>query len=215
MTGTEHNSTVARGEIDPDTAISAGLALCHVCKKVLPSEEQDELFCPRCGARVHLRKTDSMARTWAFLITAAILLFPANLLPIMRVNHFGVYESSTILDGIIYFFQDGSYGIGLIILVASILVPAFKIVGIGMVLLSVHFRWQSWSRHKTLMFRGIEFVGRWSMLDIFVVALLQAIVDFAPLTSVEVGPGARYFTGVVLFTLFATVSFDLRLIWDI
>ncbi len=215
MTETEHDKTVRKEPICPDTAISAGLALCHVCKKVCPFEEQGKLLCPRCGARIHLRKTDSMARTWAFLITAAVLLFPANILPVMTVNSFGVYESSTILNGIIYFFQNGSYGIGLIILVASIFVPAFKIIGIGMVLLSVHFRWKSWSRHKTLMFRCIEFVGRWSMLDIFVVTLLQAIVDFAPLTSVEVGPGARYFAGVVLFTLFATVSFDLRLIWDV
>jgi paraquat-inducible protein A len=155
-----------------------------------------------------------MEYTLAFLLTAIILFFPANLMPMMKVDYLGVAQYSTIMDGIIYFFEEGSYGIGAVILIASILVPMFKIVGIIMILCSIHFRWHSWLRHKAMMFRFIEFVGRWSMLDVFVVALLQAIVNFGFLTSIEAASGATYFSGVVVMTMFAGISFDPRLLWD-
>lgn len=194
------------------TAREAGFVLCHDCHKLAGAETADH--CPRCGAALHLRKTDSITRTWALVITAAILSFPANILPIMKVDFLGSSEYSTIMDGIIYFFQTGSYGIGIVILTASVLVPCFKIIGIILILLSIHFRWRSWLRHKTLLFRIIEFIGRWSMLDIFVIALLQVLVNFGNLTSIEAAPAAAYFTGVVLSTMFAAITFDPRLLWD-
>ena len=197
------------------TAQAAGLALCHDCHKLVSViGEHAPDSCPRCGAEVHLRKPDSINRVWALVLAALILSFPANLLPIMEVDFLGTTDASTIMDGIIYFFQEGSYGIGLVILTASILVPWFKIIGLILILLSIRFRWQSWLRHKALLFRIIEFIGRWSMLDIFVIALLQVLVNFGSLTSITTAPAAPYFTGVVLCTMFAAITFDPRLLWD-
>lgn len=206
-------------DIDSLYAMKAGIAVCHDCHKILclgnrKGEKTLRHKCYRCGARVHYRKPRSIEHTWALVVTAIILFLPANMLPMMKVDYLGVPQYSTILDGIIYFFEDGAYGIGVVILTASILVPLFKIVGIMMILLSIHFKWKSWLKHKALMFRFIEFVGRWSMLDIFVVALLQAIVNFGFLTSIEAASAATYFTGVVVFTMFAAISFDPRLLWD-
>ncbi len=196
------------------TAREAGCGVCHDCHQLVYLGEAHARPCPRCGAVVHYRKPDSLARTWALVLTALVLSFPANLLPIMQVDFLGTPQASTIMDGIIYFFQEGSYGIGAVILTASILVPCFKIIGIILILLSVQCRWQSWLRHKTLLFKIIEFIGRWSMLDIFVIALLHVLVEFGFITSIAAAPAANYFAGVVLSTMFAAITFDPRLIWD-
>ena len=202
-------------ETEVITAREAGYILCHDCHKLIADEgESTAERCPRCEAAIHLRKPNSITKTWALVITAAVLSFPANILPIMRVDFLGVAEYSTIMDGIIYFFKEGSYGIGAIILTASVLVPCFKIIGIMLILLSIHFKWRSWLRHKTLLFRAIEFIGRWSMLDIFVIALLQALVRFGNITSIEAAPAATFFLGVVISTMFAAITFDARLLWD-
>ncbi len=197
-------------------AIDAYL-LCYSCHKLLPADYitlTGRHSCPRCGHSLHPRKENSVARTWALILTACILTIPANLLPIMEVESFGVPDPSTIMDGILFFFKEGSYGIGLVILIASILVPLFKIIGLAIILLSIHFRWRSWLRHKAIMFRYIEFIGRWSMLDIFVITLLCSLAQFGFLSSISAAPAAFYFTGVVLSTMFAALSFDPRLLWD-
>ena len=199
------------------TGIKAGILLCHGCHKTIAAVGKNGMttrLCPRCGASIHFRKPDSIVRTWALLITAAILVFPANLLPIMRVYSMSVPDDSTIMEGIIYFFKEGSYGIGLIIFTASILIPLFKITGIGLILFSIHFKWKAKVKQRALMFRFIQFVGRWSMLDIFVIALLQAFIDFGILSSTVPAPAATYFTGVVVTTMFAAITFDPRLMWD-
>ena len=197
------------------TARSAGLALCHDCHKLVSVSKEDAAApCPRCGAGIHFRKPNSINHTLALVLTALMLSFPANLLPIMQVDFMGTTDLSTIMDGIIYFFQEGSYGIGLVILTASVLVPWFKIIGLILILLSIRFRWQSWLKHKALLFRIIEFIGRWSMLDIFVIALLQVLVNFGSLTTISAAAAAPYFTGVVLSTMFAAITFDPRLLWD-
>ena len=199
------------------TGAEAGLVLCHSCHNTMllfEMGQEETTACPRCGESMHLRKQNSINRSWALVISAAILTLPANLLPIMSVEYFGKPEASTIIDGIIFFFQEGSYGIGAIILTASILVPLFKIFGMTLILISIRFRWTTWFRHKAAMFRFIQFVGRWSMLDIFVIALLCAMVQFGYLSTINVAPAAFYFTGVVLCTMFAAISFDSRLLWD-
>ncbi len=191
--------------------------LCHDCGKLIHhgsiAKEQDAI-CPRCLAKIHFRKPNSISRTWAFVIAALVLFFPANILPIMEVDFLGTVERSTILDGILYFFEHGSYGIGLIILTASILVPLFKMIGLILILLSLHYRWQNWLRHKTVMFRFICFIGRWSMLDIFVIALLCVLVRFGSLSSITAAPAVTYFAGVVVLTMLAANTFDSRLLWD-
>jgi len=198
------------------TGKDAGLMLCHDCHAVVePSLGKTSVYCPRCLASVHPRKPESLSYTWALVLTSFMLLFPANLLPIMRVDYLGSPDYSTIMDGIIYFFKEGSYGIGAIILTASVLVPVFKIVGIIMILLSIHFKWQTWLGHKTLMFRFIKFIGRWSMLDIFVIALLTVLVQFGFFSTIQAASAAPYFLGVVISTMLAAEKFDTRLIWDI
>ncbi|MBM9511794.1 paraquat-inducible protein A [Desulfogranum marinum] len=191
--------------------------VCHTCHKIVWSDNENtpsHSKCPRCGEKLHHRKKNSIMRTWALLCTAVLFTFPANILPIMEVEYFGVPERSTILDGIVYFFQDGSYGIGIIILTASILVPLFKIIGLSIILLSIHFQWHTGLRRKTTMFRLIEFIGRWSMLDIFVIALLCTLVQFGFLSTISTAPAAFYFTCVVVSTMLAAVTFDTRLLWD-
>ena len=110
--------------------------------------------------------------------------------------------------------QTGEYFVGGIILTASVLVPLFKIVGIMLILSSIHFHWRGWLKHKAGMFRFVEFIGRWSFLDIFVIALLGAMVRFGSLTTIEADPGAPFFTAVVLSTMFAALAFDPRIMWD-
>jgi paraquat-inducible protein A len=200
-----------------ESAREAGLIRCHDCGRL--SEDMrvgaDEIQrCPRCRAILHSRKPGSMSRTWALVLAAGILYLPANILPIMRVNFMGNPDDSTILDGIIYFFKTGDYLVGGIILTASVLVPLFKIIGIILILLSVHFRWSSWMKHKTVLFRMIEFIGRWSFLDVFVIALLGAMVQFGALTTIEADPAAPFFTAVVVATMFAALAFDPRIMWD-
>ena len=199
------------------TAMESGFMICHDCGKLTDASDihpSTSLICPRCKADIHFRKHQSIPATWALVLTAVIFFIPANLLPIMRVELFGSIEYSTIMDGILYFFHEKEYGIGLIIFMASILVPLFKIVGLLIILLSIKFKWKRWLRHKTAMFRFIVFVGRWSMLDIFVIALMATLVKFGSFTATVAAPAATYFGAVVVCTMVAAHTFDSRLLWD-
>ncbi|MCI5115196.1 MAG: PqiA/YebS family transporter subunit [Candidatus Electrothrix sp. AW1] len=212
-----HKQPQIAADTTAQTGREADLLLCQSCHKIIrssPSRQQEKINCPRCGEILHLSPQKKLDRSWALIVTALLLTLPANLLPIMSVSSLGSMSKSTIIDGIILFFQGGSYGIGLIILTASILVPLFKIIGMTLILLSVHNQWTTWLRHKALMFRFIQFVGRWSMLDIFVIALLCSLVRFGSLSSVDTAPATLYFSAVVLCTMFAALSFDPRLLWD-
>ena len=205
---------------DPEivqTAMDAGLARCHDCSLLVrhpPGDDHGETICPRCGSSVHARTPGSISKTWALVVTSLILFIPANTLPIMQVNFLGVPDRSTIMDGIIYFFEDGAYGIGLIIFAASILVPLFKMVGLTINLITVRSGKKHFLKQKTKMFRFIEFIGRWSMLDIFVIALLTVLVDFGFFTSIHTAPAATYFCIVVVCTMIAATIFDPRIMWD-
>lgn len=195
------------------TASDQGLILCHTCHALSPQAEGGRP-CRRCGATLHRRKPQSRSRTWALVVTSAILLAPANLLPIMEVDFLGMPERSTILDGIIYFFKEGSYLIGVIILTASILVPVFKIVGLVILLLATQRGRDPSAPAKTRLYRFIFFIGRWSMLDIFVIALLSVLVNFGFFTSIHTAPAATYFALVVAATMLAATTFDPRSLWE-
>jgi paraquat-inducible protein A len=204
---------------DPDlrlTAAQTGLMRCHDCGLLVDgnSAAHDPSTCPRCNSPIHLRNSDSLVKTWALVVTAIILFIPANTVPIMRVDFLGVPERSTIMDGIIYFFKEGSFGIGLIILIASVLVPLFKMIGMIIILITIKLGRKRHLKQKAKMFRFIEFIGRWSMLDIFVVALLTVLVNFGFLTSIHSAPGATYFAMVVVTTMIAALVFDPRIMWD-
>ena len=176
--------------------------------------DTDEQLCTRCGALIHARRPNSLTRTWALLITAAILYIPANLLPIMTVSSLGQGDPSTIMSGVIQLVQHGMFPIAAVVFIASILVPTFKLVGIGLLLFSVQRHQPLSAQQRIVMYRFIEFIGRWSMLDIFVIAILVAVVNFGRLASVEANLGAAAFASVVILTMLAAVTFDPRLIWD-
>ena len=195
-------------------ALDAGIIVCDECHKLEYLREDEVQHCTRCGARLHARRPESIARTWALLITAAILYIPANLLPIMTINSLGQGSPSTIMAGVIELVQHGMFPIAAVVFVASILVPTFKLVGIALLLFSVQRRQPLSARQRIIMYRFIEFIGRWSMLDIFVIAILVAVVNFGRIASVEANLGAVAFASVVILTMLAAVTFDPRLIWD-
>jgi paraquat-inducible protein A len=192
------------------TARQASLASCHACRQVSPFGES----CPRCGAALHSRKPDSLHRTWALLLTAAVLYIPANVLPMMRIVSFGRDRADTIMGGILYFLQTGSWPLALVIFFASILVPLVKMLSLGFLLVSVHQRSQWRPATRTRIYRLTITIGRWSMLDIFVVTLMVAVVSMGALSTVEPGPAAMAFALVVVTTMLASHSFDPRLLWD-
>ncbi|EKM97483.1 paraquat-inducible protein A [Stutzerimonas degradans] len=161
-----------------------------------------------------MRRPNSIVRTWALLLSAALLYLPANLLPIMTVRTLGNGTPDTIMSGVVTLARHGMYPIAAVVFVASILVPTFKLIGIAMLLISVQRHHAMSPRQRLLVFRFIEWIGRWSMLDIFVIAILVAIVNFGSLASVEAGTGAVAFASVVVLTMLAAITFDPRLIWD-
>ena len=196
-------------------AIDAGILICAECHELNRQDaEADEQTCTRCWAWVHARRADSLMRTWALLLTSAILYIPANLLPIMTVSSLGQGSPSTIMSGVIELVQHGMIPIAAVVFIASILVPTFKLVGIALLLFSVQRRQPLSARQRIIMYRFIEFIGRWSMLDIFVIAILVAVVNFGRIASVEANLGAVAFASVVILTMLAAVTFDPRLIWD-
>ncbi|WP_085674094.1 MULTISPECIES: paraquat-inducible protein A [unclassified Pseudomonas] len=196
-------------------AIDAGILVCNECHELNRQEaERDSQTCTRCGAIVHARRPNSIIRTWALLITASILYIPANLLPIMTVSTLGQGSGDTIMSGVITLLKHGMVPIAAVVFIASILVPTFKLVGIGLLLYSVQRRQPLSARQRILMYRFIEFIGRWSMLDIFVIAILVAVVNFGRIASVEANLGAVAFATVVILTMLAALTFDPRLIWD-
>ena len=194
------------------------LCLCHVChlssNVETGSNDDVHTLCPRCGAALHKRKPNSLERTWALLIVSLVLYFPANLLPITKTVYIGGVQSDTIMSGVIYFAHTGAWHIALVIFVASVLLPITKIVILSYLLISIHRSSSHRMVDRTRLFRITHSIGRWSMVDVFVVAILVALVQLGPIAGIEAGPGAIYFGGVVVFTMLAAESFDPRLIWD-
>lgn len=192
------------------------LARCHDCALLLrlPSGGGGRARCPRCGAGVHRRKPDSLARTWALVIAAALLYVPANAYPVMRTTSLGSTREDTILSGVSYLLLHGSWPLALIVFVASVLVPLLKIAVLSFLLLSLHLRSRWRLLDRTRIYRIVEAVGRWSMVDIYVVTILVALVHLGALASVHAGTGALFFGAVVVLTMLAAESFDPRLLWD-
>ena len=201
----------------PATARQLGLLSCHDCHllSTAPAEGHDHLTCPRCGAPLHERKPNSLTRTWALVIAAAIFYIPANLLPMTITSSIAGVQADTIMSGVIYFIHSGSWEIAAVIFIASVFVPLLKLLILVCLLLSVQLRWKWRPKDRTALYRLTEAVGRWSMLDIFVVTILVALVKLGAVASIEAGPAAVYFALVVIITMIAAESFDPRLIWDV
>jgi paraquat-inducible protein A len=193
------------------TAAAEGLASCHVCFKVAP-EALDR--CPRCRARLHLREPNSLQRTLALVATASLLYIPANVLPIMTTEQLGRATDSTIIGGVVVLIHHGDYPIAAVIFIASVLVPLSKLFALGWLCWSVS-RGQPTSHHeRTRLYRAAELVGKWSMTDVFVVAILVALIHLGGLLLITPGAAALAFGGVVIVTMLAAHAFDPRLIWD-
>jgi len=164
---------------------------------------------------LHQRKSNSLTRTWALIIAAAIFYIPANVLPITVVTSLGKTQPDTIMSGVIYFVQTGMWPIALVIFIASVFVPLVKLFLLTFLLISVQRKWKWRPKDRTRLYRITEVVGRWSMVDIFVVTILVALVKLGGLATIDAGPAANYFAAVVVTTMFAAMSFDPRLIWDV
>ena len=200
----------------PATAVEAGLIACHSCHLLVrdPATDDAHLVCPRCGATLHSRKPDSLARTWAYLITAIILYVPAMALPIMTTITIQGVRKDTILSGVVYLFTSGMWPLAAIVFFASVVVPILKILIVAFLLITVRANSPNRRAERTRLYRLTEAVGRWSMVDVYVVTILVALVQLRALAIIEAEPGAVYFGAVVVLTMFAALSFDPRLIWD-
>ncbi len=189
------------------------LLSCHTCGS-LASGGNNQSRCPQCTAPLHHRKENSFNRTWALLVTAAVLILPANLYPVMTVISFGRGEPSTILGGTVQLIQAGMWGLAMIVFVASIVIPVMKLVVLAFLLLSIQHGSIWRPRDRTLLYRVTEAVGAWSMVDVFLVAILSALVSLGAFSTIIPGPGIAWFAGVVVVTMLAAQSLDPRLIWD-
>lgn len=198
------------------TALAASCASCHACGLLsrLPAGGVHGARCPRCGEALHARKPASLQRTWAFVIAAAICYVPANVFPVMAVTSLGKTQSDTILSGVIYLLHHGMWPLALVVFVASVFVPLLKLLVLTLLLVSVHRRARWRPVERTRLYRITEAIGRWSMVDIYVVTILVALVKLGNLATIEARPGAVFFGAVVVLTMLAAESFDPRLIWD-
>ncbi|WP_051516497.1 paraquat-inducible protein A [Herbaspirillum sp. RV1423] len=198
---------------DIQVAAAANIIPCHHCGTVWQDAGPDD-HCEVCHAPLHRRKIDSLNRTWAFLIAACIMYIPANLMPVMTTTTLLDEQKDTIMSGIIYFWVSGSWELAVVVFVASFMVPLFKLVALIILTVSARRRstWQRLQRAK--LYRVVETIGRWSMLDVFVVSLLAGLVQIEGFARITAGIGVAAFGSVVVLTMLASLSFDPRLIWD-
>lgn len=189
-----------------------GFALCEVCNRLGRLSEHSH--CRRCGTRLHARKPASLERAWALLIAAYVLYVPANMLPIMETRSLFGAQQDTILSGVVYLWGSGSWALAMIVFAASIVVPMLKMLLLTLLLVGVQFRIRSPALPQTRVYRLLELIGRWSMLDVYVVAILVALVQAQSLATILPGPGVLAFGAVVVLSMMATMAFDPRLIWD-
>ncbi|MEO1172131.1 MAG: paraquat-inducible protein A [Myxococcota bacterium] len=191
-------------------AIDRGFYACRSCGRLVRQEGK----CPRCGARIYAREPFSVQKAWAWLIAGVVFYIPANIQPILVTEEFGEKSSATVIGGVVALVEHGSYGIALVVLVASVVVPIAKFGAVAVILLSVRGKWQMSSHARTELFHLVELIGRWSMIDVFVVAVLAALVQLGTLASVEAGPAAATFAAAVICTMLSALAIDTRLLWD-
>ena len=194
------------------TATQYDLALCEVCGQLGKLIKNDH--CPRCAARLHRRKPHSIEYTWALLIAAYVLYLPANLLPIMETRSLFGVQRDTILSGVAFLWNSGSWILALIVFIASVAVPMLKLLSMTLLVVSVQVRTRMAPLPRARLYRLLELIGRGSMLDVYVVAILVALVQAQSLATMAPGPGVLAFGAVVVLSMLATMSFDPRLIWD-
>ena len=197
------------------TAMQEGLQGCDICGLLSrPTPGHEEGRCPRCGETLEFRKRACVQRAWAFLIAAAVCYVPANVLPVLTTTTAAGATSDTILQGVVLLWSPTGWPLSLIVLVASIMIPSAKILALAYLLIAVQRGSVKSNEQRTRLYRMVEFIGRWSMVDVFVDTFTAALVQLQPLMAVEPGPGLVFFAAVVVLTMLAVESFDPRLIWD-
>lgn len=197
------------------SAAHQGLVSCTTCGLLCrAASPQEPGFCPRCGAGLHLRHPDAVQRSWALVIAAAICFVPANTLPVMVSNALGSATPDTILGGVAFLYESGSWPLALIVLIASFMIPLGKLMALVWLLIAVQRGVRGGESQRMRLHRLVHLVGPWSMLDVFVATFTVALVQLSPLMSVEPGLGVLFFAAVVVLTLFAAESLDPRLLWD-
>ena len=201
------------GRLDPATAAFRGAVGCECCGLVsIPASEH--AHCRRCGAGLEHRKPQSLQRSWAFLIAAVVMYVPANYFPVMTIISLGVGEPSTILGGVEELIDSNMWPLAALVFFASITVPVLKIISMVILLITTRAGTPGRLRDRTTLYRIVDAVGRWSMIDVFMISILVALVRFGALITIEPGIGAMAFASVVILTMFAAESFDPRLMWD-
>jgi paraquat-inducible protein A len=197
------------------TGMREGFVSCEACGLLSrPSGAEEPGECPRCGAELEFRRHDAIQRAWALIIAAAICYLPANILPVMRTTTLTEEQPDTILSGVVYLYMSGSWYLALILLIASVMIPLAKLAALAYLLITVQRGSVRNNRERTRLYRVLEIIGRWSMVDVFVATYIVALIQLKPLMSVAPEPGVLFFSGVVILTIFAAESFDPRLIWD-
>jgi paraquat-inducible protein A len=196
------------------TALQAGLTSCRTCGLLARPDAGIRLGdCPRCGTPLQWRHKHSVQRTWSLIVAAAILYIPANALPVLTTTTLGSAQSDTILSGVQYLYTTGAWPLAVIVLIASVIIPLGKLAVLASLLTAVQMGAAS-PRVRTRMHRMVSFIGRWSMLDVFVDSFVVAVVQLSPLMEAEPGPGVPLFMAVVVLTMLASRAFDSRLLWD-
>jgi paraquat-inducible protein A len=193
------------------TARAAGLIGCTTCGRVAAADRTD---CPRCGSALHSRAPASLQRVMAWLIVGVMCYVPANLLPMLVTRSFGRTLESTIVGGVIDLVHHGAYGVAAIVAIASVLIPVAKFLVIGYLVYSIRYRVALPIHTRVHLYEIVEFIGRWSMIDVFVVAILTALVQLGFIASINPGPAAVFFALSVAFTMLSAQAMDPRLIWD-
>jgi len=207
--------------IDKDVQYITGMELsilsCEICnslfyKKDFPDPEN--AHCLVCGLQLHQRKPDSISRTWAFVLTALVCYIPANIYPVMVIDSFGNVEPHTIISGVIAFIHSKDYPLALLVFFASIFIPIMKILSLMFLMISVQFKWKWNPKKRNLIYNIVEVIGKWSMVDVFMISILMALVKLGSIMTIVAGKGATFFALVVVFTIIAASTFDVRLVWD-
>jgi paraquat-inducible protein A len=193
------------------TARSAGLVACTRCTRVWP---MGSATCARCGSPLVSRDPKSLSRVWAWWLAGLMAYIPANLYPMLRTRTIGYDQSDTIIQGAIELMRQGAFGVGLVIIVASVFIPMSKFIAIAALARAVRRGARTSAETRQRIYEIVEYIGRWSMIDVFVVAILTALVQLSVVASIEPGPAALAFALSVIFTMFSAQAFDPRLIWD-
>jgi paraquat-inducible protein A len=198
----------------PAAAAGGAPVSCHTCHLVSLVADHAESACPRCGGKLHRRAPNCIAKTWALVIAAMVLYVPANYYPVLTVIQLGSGAPSTILGGVRELLDSGMYPLAALVFFASVAVPVLKLIGLMTLLITTQTHRTGRLRDRTVLYRIVNTVGRWSMIDIFMESILVALVQFGSAVTIDPGVGAIAFASVVIITMFAAEGFDPRLMWD-